>query len=113
MKHFTKQPITYAYCMHLFKDVKADIVLRQFGEYFFEFCKRSGYDHMLRTLGGNLFEFIENLDALHGYLSLSYKVASNLCVNDGLRVSCCKANVRFNRITGIKLPDMLISFLRR
>ncbi|KAL2096341.1 hypothetical protein ACEWY4_008489 [Coilia grayii] len=54
-------------------DVKADIVLRQFGEYFFEFCKRSGYDHMLRTLGGNLFEFIENLDALHGYLSLSYK----------------------------------------
>lgn len=29
---------------------------------------------MLRTLGGNLFEFIENLDALHGYLSLSYKV---------------------------------------
>ncbi|XP_063060828.1 guanylate cyclase soluble subunit beta-2-like [Engraulis encrasicolus] len=54
-------------------DVKSDIVLRQFGEYFFEFCKRSGYDHMLRTLGGNLFEFIENLDALHGYLSLSYK----------------------------------------
>lgn len=29
---------------------------------------------MLRTLGGTLFEFIENLDALHGYLSLSYKV---------------------------------------
>ncbi|XP_036393528.1 guanylate cyclase soluble subunit beta-2-like [Megalops cyprinoides] len=54
-------------------DVEPDVVLRQFGEYFFEFCKRSGYDHMLRTLGGNLFEFIENLDALHSYLSLSYK----------------------------------------
>ncbi|XP_026797175.3 guanylate cyclase soluble subunit beta-2 [Pangasianodon hypophthalmus] len=54
-------------------EVEASAVLRQFGEYFFEFCKRSGYDHMLRTLGGNLFEFIENLDALHGYLSLSYK----------------------------------------
>ncbi|XP_053529784.1 guanylate cyclase soluble subunit beta-2-like [Ictalurus punctatus] len=54
-------------------DVEASAVLRQFGEYFFEFCKRSGYDHMLRTLGGNLFEFIENLDALHGYLSHSYK----------------------------------------
>ncbi|XP_030633881.1 guanylate cyclase soluble subunit beta-2-like [Chanos chanos] len=54
-------------------DVEPDVVLRQFGEYFFEFCKRSGYDHMLRTLGGTLFEFIENLDALHGYLSLSYK----------------------------------------
>ncbi|KAM9452135.1 guanylate cyclase soluble subunit beta-2-like isoform 3-T3 [Salvelinus alpinus] len=54
-------------------DVKPEVVLRQFGEYFFDFCKRSGYDHMLRTLGGNLFEFIENLDALHSYLALSYK----------------------------------------
>ncbi|XP_066513238.1 guanylate cyclase soluble subunit beta-2-like isoform X1 [Hoplias malabaricus] len=54
-------------------DVEASVVLRQFGEYFFEFCKRSGYAHMLRTLGANLFEFMENLDALHGYLSLSYK----------------------------------------
>ncbi|XP_040469819.1 guanylate cyclase soluble subunit beta-2-like [Falco naumanni] len=53
--------------------VPADAVLREFGEYFFEFCKRSGYDHMLRTLGGNLYEFIENLDALHSYLSLSYQ----------------------------------------
>uniref|UniRef100_A0A8B9GKF2 guanylate cyclase n=1 Tax=Amazona collaria TaxID=241587 RepID=A0A8B9GKF2_9PSIT len=53
--------------------VPADMVLREFGEYFFEFCKRSGYDHMLRTLGGNLYEFIENLDALHSYLSLSYQ----------------------------------------
>ncbi|KFM12553.1 Guanylate cyclase soluble subunit beta-2, partial [Aptenodytes forsteri] len=53
--------------------VPADTVLREFGEYFFEFCKRSGYDHMLRTLGGNLYEFIENLDALHSYLSLSYQ----------------------------------------
>uniref|UniRef100_A0A3B4YEQ6 guanylate cyclase n=1 Tax=Seriola lalandi dorsalis TaxID=1841481 RepID=A0A3B4YEQ6_SERLL len=52
---------------------KPEVVLRQFGEYFFEFCKRSGYDHMLRTLGGNLFEFTENLDALHSYLALSYK----------------------------------------
>ncbi|KAM6972872.1 guanylate cyclase soluble subunit beta-2-like [Aplochiton taeniatus] len=53
--------------------VKPEVVLRQFGEYFFEFCKRSGYDHMLRTLGGNLFDFIDNLDALHSYLALSYK----------------------------------------
>ncbi|XP_053176223.1 guanylate cyclase soluble subunit beta-2-like [Scomber japonicus] len=53
--------------------VKPEVVLKQFGEYFFEFCKRSGYDHMLRTLGGNLFEFTENLDALHSYLALSYK----------------------------------------
>ncbi|XP_063298577.1 guanylate cyclase soluble subunit beta-2-like [Pelobates fuscus] len=53
--------------------VSPEAVLQQFGEYFFEFCKRSGYDHMLRTLGGNLYEFIANLDALHSYLSLSYQ----------------------------------------
>ncbi|KAG7263907.1 hypothetical protein CRUP_021226, partial [Coryphaenoides rupestris] len=44
-----------------------------FGEYFFSFCKQAGYDTMLRTLGGNLTEFIENLDALHSYLALSYQ----------------------------------------
>lgn len=49
-------------------------VLRQFGGYFFEFCKSSGYFHMLRTLGGNLCEFVENLDALHSFLGISYKV---------------------------------------
>uniref|UniRef100_A0A672PAF9 guanylate cyclase n=1 Tax=Sinocyclocheilus grahami TaxID=75366 RepID=A0A672PAF9_SINGR len=54
-------------------DLEQSVVLGQFGEYFFEFCKRAGYDHMLRTLGGNLFEFMENLDALHSFLSLSYK----------------------------------------
>lgn len=50
------------------------MVLKLFGEYFFSFCKMSGYDTMLRTLGGNLVEFIENLDALHSYLALSYEV---------------------------------------
>uniref|UniRef100_A0A4W3JL76 guanylate cyclase n=1 Tax=Callorhinchus milii TaxID=7868 RepID=A0A4W3JL76_CALMI len=54
-------------------DVASDVLLKQFGEYFFEFCKVSGYDHMLRTLGGNLMEFIGNIDALHSFLSLSYE----------------------------------------
>ncbi|XP_068919697.1 guanylate cyclase soluble subunit beta-2-like [Petaurus breviceps papuanus] len=50
-----------------------EAILKMFGEYFFKFCKMSGYDRMLRTLGGNLMEFIENLDALHSYLALSYQ----------------------------------------
>ncbi|XP_055502363.1 guanylate cyclase soluble subunit beta-2 [Leucoraja erinacea] len=54
-------------------DIEPEILLKQFGEHFFEFCKRSGYDRMLRTLGGNLIDFIENLDPLHSYLSLSYQ----------------------------------------
>ncbi|MEE6500658.1 hypothetical protein FKM82_003870 [Ascaphus truei] len=53
--------------------ISSEAVLQQFGKYFFEFCKRSGYDQMLRTLGGNLYEFIANLDALHSFLSLSYQ----------------------------------------
>ncbi|XP_075707173.1 guanylate cyclase soluble subunit beta-2-like [Rhinoderma darwinii] len=53
--------------------VSEEHVLKLFGAYFFSFCKQSGYDRMLRTLGGNLTEFIENLDALHSYLTLSYK----------------------------------------
>uniref|UniRef100_A0A8D0GNM2 guanylate cyclase n=1 Tax=Sphenodon punctatus TaxID=8508 RepID=A0A8D0GNM2_SPHPU len=58
-------------CMVL--DVSEEVVQKLFGEYFFTFCKMSGYDRMLRTLGGNLMEFIENLDALHSYLALSYQ----------------------------------------
>lgn len=58
-----------------------EAILKLFGEYFFKFCKMSGYDRMLRTLGGNLTEFIENLDALHSYLALSYQVRpSELCL---------------------------------
>ncbi|EHB09859.1 Guanylate cyclase soluble subunit beta-2 [Heterocephalus glaber] len=53
--------------------VSLEAILKLFGEYFFKFCKMSGYDRMLRTLGGNLTEFIENLDALHSYLTLSYQ----------------------------------------
>uniref|UniRef100_A0A8C1Y6I7 guanylate cyclase n=1 Tax=Cyprinus carpio TaxID=7962 RepID=A0A8C1Y6I7_CYPCA len=54
-------------------DISSEVVLKLFGDYFFSFCKMSGYDTMLRTLGGNLVEFIENLDALHSYLALSYE----------------------------------------
>ncbi|CAJ1087129.1 LOW QUALITY PROTEIN: guanylate cyclase soluble subunit beta-2-like [Xyrichtys novacula] len=54
-------------------NVSSDVFLKLFGEHFFIFCKQAGYDTMLRTLGGNLVEFIGNLDALHSYLALSYQ----------------------------------------
>lgn len=56
--------------------MSAEVFLKLFGEHFFIFCKQAGYDTMLRTLGGNLIEFIGNLDALHSYLALSYQVRS-------------------------------------
>lgn len=67
-------PVFFLLLLLFLAGEEPEVVLRQFGEYFFRFCKRSGYDRMLRALGGNLFEFTENLDALHSYLSLSYKV---------------------------------------
>ncbi|XP_053312031.1 guanylate cyclase soluble subunit beta-2-like [Spea bombifrons] len=54
-------------------NVSEEEILKLFGTYFFSFCKQSGYDRMLRTLGGNLMEFIGNLDALHSYLAHSYE----------------------------------------
>lgn len=68
-------------------DVSSEVVLKLFGEYFFSFCKMSGYDTMLRTLGGNLVEFIENLDALHSYLALSYQVCFVLFISLADRVA--------------------------
>lgn len=55
--------------------VSMEAILKLFGECFFKFCKMSGYDRMLRTLGGNLTEFTENLDALHSSLAHSYQVS--------------------------------------
>uniref|UniRef100_A0AAV2LEI5 Heme NO-binding domain-containing protein n=1 Tax=Knipowitschia caucasica TaxID=637954 RepID=A0AAV2LEI5_KNICA len=63
--------------------VESDVLLRLFGEHFFSFCKRAGYDTMLRTLGGDLLEFIQNLDALHCYLALSYQASGDHGDEDG------------------------------
>ena len=65
--------------LRVFSGVSAEVFLKLFGEHFFVFCKHAGYDAMLRTLGGNLVEFIGNLDALHSYLALSYQVCSLVC----------------------------------
>ncbi|XP_038050765.1 guanylate cyclase soluble subunit beta-2-like isoform X2 [Patiria miniata] len=53
--------------------LKVPVILELFGEFFFSFCQQSGYDEMLRALGGNLKSFLENLDSLHSYLSFSYE----------------------------------------
>ena len=47
-------------------------IWEMFGEMFFEFCEESGYDSILRLLGGNLVDFLQNMDALHDHLSTIY-----------------------------------------
>ncbi|GFN88940.1 guanylate cyclase soluble subunit beta-2-like [Plakobranchus ocellatus] len=54
-------------------DVPVEAVLEIFGEFFFDYCLRHGYDKMLRTLGSDIKSFIQNLDSLHSLLALSYK----------------------------------------
>ena len=48
-------------------------MLQVFGGFFLTYCLRHGYDKMLKTLGGDIISFIENLDSLHSLLALSYK----------------------------------------
>ena len=43
-----------------------------FGQTFFDFCEESGYEQILRVLGGTLSDFLQNLDALHDHLSTVY-----------------------------------------
>ncbi|XP_041348520.1 guanylate cyclase soluble subunit beta-2-like [Gigantopelta aegis] len=50
-----------------------ETVLEVFGDYFLTYCLKHGYDKMLKTLGGDIRSFIQNLDSLHSLLALSYK----------------------------------------
>ncbi|MGH0145967.1 UNVERIFIED_CONTAM: hypothetical protein FKN15_012936, partial [Acipenser sinensis] len=52
--------------------INAGEILQMFGEMFFEFGQESGYDTILRVLGSNVREFLQNLDALHDHLGTIY-----------------------------------------
>ncbi|NXT19220.1 GCYB1 cyclase, partial [Syrrhaptes paradoxus] len=53
-------------------DLNAGEILQMFGKMFFVFCQESGYDTILRVLGSNVREFLQNLDALHDHLATIY-----------------------------------------
>ncbi len=46
--------------------------LETFGEHFFKYCMDSGYDRVIRVLGGNLLDFLCNLDAMHDHFDSIY-----------------------------------------
>ncbi|XP_041349323.1 guanylate cyclase soluble subunit beta-2-like [Gigantopelta aegis] len=56
-----------------FAALSMETVLEVFGDYFLTYCLKHGYDKMLKTLGGDIRSFIQNLDSLHSLLALSYK----------------------------------------
>ncbi|KAL4219763.1 hypothetical protein ACF0H5_020177 [Mactra antiquata] len=41
-------------------------LLMMLGEYYLSFLRKRGYDEMLRNLGSNILEFLQNLDSVHG-----------------------------------------------
>ena len=54
--------------MYFFLGLSHNAILEKFGEIFFEFCQNSGYEKMLDSLGSNLKDFFNSLDALHEHL---------------------------------------------
>ncbi|XP_076467973.1 guanylate cyclase soluble subunit beta-1-like [Babylonia areolata] len=52
--------------------IPASDILELFGKMFFDYCKESGYDKILKVLGGTTADFLQNLDALHDHLSSIY-----------------------------------------
>lgn len=48
-------------------------VWKSFGNYFFNYASKLGYDRMLRSLGMDFYSFVQNLDHLHSLLALTYK----------------------------------------
>ena len=44
-------------------------MLSMFGEHFLRFAMESGYDRLLKLLGGNLYDLLCNLDVFHDHLT--------------------------------------------
>ena len=62
--------IVALYYIHI--GIPLEKILEMFGGAFFEACKKTGHNRMLRSLGHNLYGFLINLDSLHDHLSFSY-----------------------------------------
>lgn len=66
-----------------------EVCLEEFGKHFLVYCQKNGYDQILRVLGGNLYDFLTNLDNLHDHLASiypgmrapSFRVTRNLDTN--------------------------------
>lgn len=53
-------------------DKKVEECLELFGIHFVKYCQDKGYDTLLKTLGANFHDFLQNLDNLHDHLGTIY-----------------------------------------
>lgn len=56
-----------------FADIDIPSLLYTYGEYFYTYAYRRGYDKMMMTLGHDFQSFVDNLNFLHSLLALTYK----------------------------------------
>lgn len=70
-----------------------------FGEKFYELVQDSGYEGILKLLGGSLQEFLENLDSFHKHLGTTYS---------RMKPPSFRCSYKYDKITGAKLTDKLI-----
>ncbi|KAL5014772.1 hypothetical protein ScPMuIL_009042 [Solemya velum] len=54
-------------------DIDIPSLLYTYGEYFYTYAYRRGYDKMMMTLGHDFQSFVDNLNFLHSLLALTYK----------------------------------------
>lgn len=57
----------YLICFVLL-DIDFNIILKEFGGYFFEFCRKLDFNYILMILVGNFYNFMENWRVLYSYL---------------------------------------------
>ena len=76
--------------------MSVDAVLQIFGGFFLTYCLRYGYDKMLKTLGGDIISFLQNLDSLHSLLALTYT---------GIKAPSFRWVIKALTYTGIKPPS--------
>lgn len=74
-------------------------VSRLFGEKFYELVQDSGYEGILKLLGGSLKEFLENLDSFHKHLGTTYS---------RMKPPSFRCSYKYDDVTGAKLTDKLI-----
>lgn len=52
--------------------IDANDILEAFGIYWIKFTMQEGYDHLITMAGGNLPEFLKNLNNMHTHIAQSY-----------------------------------------
>lgn len=70
---------------------------QSFGEKFFELVHDSGYEGILKLLGGSFKDFLDNLDSFHTHLSATYT-----------RMKAPSFRCTYVYENGVKVPDKLI-----